>query len=105
SKYLFQVQSLLGEELESEMQRQKGSETSDSRGGSIAPVHSPDTGRRDHAGQVAAVVRLIGHADLRWHLWIVLALFGRLDLALVSYAAYFALRAIAGGVRKAVRYA
>jgi phosphatidylglycerophosphate synthase len=105
SKYLFQVQSLLGEELESEMQRQKETATSDSRGGSIPPVRSLDAGRKGHARQIAAIVRLIGHADLRWHLWIVLALFGRLDLALVSYAAYFALRAIAGGVRKAVRYA
>jgi hypothetical protein len=48
---------------------------------------------------------LIGHADLRWHLWIGLALFGRLDLALITYAFYFALRAIGGSVRKAVRYA
>jgi phosphatidylglycerophosphate synthase len=105
SKYLFQVQSLLGEELEREMQRQRETGTSDSRRGPIAPAVSPDAGPRGRAGRVAAVVRLIGHADLRWHLWIVLALFGRLDLALVSYASYFALRAIAGGVRKAVRYA
>ena len=27
------------------------------------------------------VIRLIGHADIRWHLWIVLAALGRLELA------------------------
>ncbi len=49
-------------------------------------------------------MRLIGHADLRWHLWIVLALLGRLDLA-SSLTPSIRLRAMAGGVRKAVRYA
>ncbi len=48
--------------------------------------------------QLAALVRLIGHADLRWHLWIALALLGRLELALAGYAVYFALRATAGAV-------
>jgi hypothetical protein len=48
---------------------------------------------------------MIGHADLRWHLWIVLAVVGRLDLALGVYAAYFAVRALGGAVRKGVRYA
>ncbi len=54
---------------------------------------------------LAVVTRLLGHADLRWHLWIVLALAGRLDLALAVYAAYFPARALAGAVRKGVRYA
>jgi hypothetical protein len=54
---------------------------------------------------VAAAFRLIGHADIRWHLWIVLAVVGRLDVALAVYAAYFPARALAGAVRKGVRYA
>ena len=49
--------------------------------------------------------RLAGHADVRWHLWIVLAAVGRLDLALVVYAVYFPLRTLAGGLRKGVAYA
>ena len=55
--------------------------------------------------RLAAKLGLIGHADLRWHLWIVLAFFGRLDVALAGYAAYFPLRALAGAIRKVVRYA
>jgi phosphatidylglycerophosphate synthase len=90
-KYLFHVQSTLGNELE---QRS-------SLGGSDAPAHR--VGRRPHG--IAAVVHLIGHADVRWHLWIVLALVGRLDLALVAYAVYFPARAIAGAARKAWRHA
>jgi hypothetical protein len=42
---------------------------------------------------------------VRWHLWIVLAALGRLDVALAAYAVYFPLRAIAGAARKAVRRA
>ena len=49
-------------------------------------------------------VRLAGHADVRWHLWIVLAALGRLDAALVAYAVYFPARTLAGAVRKAVRH-
>jgi phosphatidylglycerophosphate synthase len=163
SKYLFQVQSLLGEELEREMKRDGGSDSarlpegpltpalspqawrggmkrdggSESDrlpggpltpalspqawrggmkrdggsqsdrlpGGPLTPALSPQAGRGGMSARLAAIVRLIGHADVRWHLWIVLAVFGRLDLALVAYAFYFALRAIGGGVRKAVRYA
>ena len=52
-----------------------------------------------------ACVRLAGHADVRWHLWIVLAALGRLDAALVAYAVYFPARTLAGAVRKAVRHA
>jgi len=52
-------------------------------------------------------VRMAGHADLRWHLWIVLAALGRLDAALVAYAIYFPVRAILGlaGRAKEVRHA
>jgi phosphatidylglycerophosphate synthase len=47
------------------------------------------------------LAHLIGHADIRWHAWIVLAAVGRLDLALVTYTAYFLARALGGAVRKA----
>jgi phosphatidylglycerophosphate synthase len=97
SKYLFQVQSLLGEELEGEMR------------GAPSPAEFRTAGGASRGfrlgGKMTALVRLIGHADLRWHLWIALAACGRLDLALVSYAFYFAVRAVAGCVRKGVRYA
>jgi hypothetical protein len=52
-----------------------------------------------------SLVAMVGHADLRWHLWIVLAAAGRLDLALAAYAIYFPLRALGGGIRKAVAHA
>lgn len=48
-------------------------------------------------------VRLAGHADVRWHLWILLAACGRLDAALAAYAVYFPARALLGAARKAVR--
>lgn len=50
-------------------------------------------------------VRAIGHADVRWHLWIVLALAGRLELALAAYAVYFPTRAGAIFLGRAVRHA
>ena len=97
SKYLFQVQSLLGEELEGETKP------------AAPPAASPpalDAGRGFRLGErITGLVRLIGHADVRWHLWIALAACGRLELALVFYAFYFAVRAVAGCVRKGVRYA
>lgn len=52
---------------------------------------------------IAALVRLAGHADIRWHLWIVLAALGRLDAALAAYALYFPARALAVAVRKGAR--
>ena len=54
---------------------------------------------------VTDVIRLIGHADLRWHLWIVLALIGQLPVSLAVYAAYYPTRAILGALRKGARYA
>ena len=51
---------------------------------------------------VRKCVHLAGHADVRWHLWIALAAFGRLDAALAAYAAYFPARALAGAIRKGV---
>lgn len=47
-------------------------------------------------------IRLAGHADFRWHLWIGLAAIGRLDLALLAYAVYFPARAALGLAAKAM---
>lgn len=67
-------------------------------GGPGTPVPAPAS-----SGRAAALVRLAGHADVRWHLWIVLAAFGRLDAALAAYAVYFPVRALAVAGRRAVR--
>jgi hypothetical protein len=96
-KYLFLLQSLLGDELE----REGGGDGS--QPGSLVRLVLGDRSRS--TGWLAACARLVGHADVRWHLWIVLAIIGRLDVALLVYACYFPARAIAGGLRKAVRYA
>jgi phosphatidylglycerophosphate synthase len=56
-------------------------------------------------GRVRSLALLFGHADVRWHLWIALAAIGRLDVALVTYALYFPVRAVAGAARKAARHA
>jgi phosphatidylglycerophosphate synthase len=72
-------------------------ETADSRpadgqGGEVTP-----------AGWLTRGARLAGHADVRWHLWIVLAAAGRLDAALAANAAFYPARSIATALRKAVR--
>jgi hypothetical protein len=51
------------------------------------------------------VIHLAGHADVRWHLWIVLAAAGRFDAALAAYTVYFPARAALGLARKAARHA
>jgi phosphatidylglycerophosphate synthase len=96
-KYLFLVQSLLGDELERE-----GSEAA-AQPASLAERALGD--RSGRIGWLAALGRMVGHADVRWHLWVLLAIAGRLDVALAVYACYFPARALAGAVRKAVRYA
>jgi phosphatidylglycerophosphate synthase len=90
-KYLFLVQSTLGDELE--------------RGSSLRGPDDPARRVRNRPHGIAALIHLVGHADIRWHLWIVLAAVGRLDFALAAYAAYFPVRTLAGAVRKGVRYA
>jgi hypothetical protein len=97
-KYLFLVQSILGNELEAALQ------ATEVPAGPRLGGRKPGRGPRGIAG-LAGAFRLIGHADIRWHLWIVLTLLGRLDLALAVYAVYFPARALAGVVRKGVRYA
>ena len=56
-------------------------------------------------GRLRSLVHLAGHADLRWHLWIILAVLGRLDVALGFYTLYFLARTFGGVVRKAGVYA
>jgi phosphatidylglycerophosphate synthase len=43
------------------------------------------------------VIQLLAHADVRWHAWILLAAFGRLDWELVFFAAYYPARSLALG--------
>jgi phosphatidylglycerophosphate synthase len=92
-KYLFRIQSSLGQQLERRM--------------NTPALGSPSLrlARGHHRHGLAALSRLIGHADLRWHLWIVLAAIGRLDVALAAYAAYFPARTLAGAIRKGWHHA
>ena len=88
-KYLFMVGAHLGEALEPSTPGQPALEGIAARSG---------------VGAVRRAMIALGHADVRWHLWIVLAAVGRLDLALVAYAAYFPARAAAGLARKVARH-
>jgi hypothetical protein len=99
-KYLFLIQSLLGEELE----RAERDLDPESPREAISAVHS-NGGGASVLSFIRRLARGLGHADFRWHLWIALALMGRLEIALGAYAIYFPMRAIAGVVRKGVRYA
>lgn len=54
-------------------------------------------------GWLTWLVRTMGHADIRWHVWIALALLGTLEVELLMFAVYFPVRAVAGVVRKGVR--
>ncbi len=68
-KYLFLIQSLLGEELEGANQ-------------APTPLRSRSASQSETnkgLDRLTRLVRLVGHADIRWHLWIVLALAGRLE--------------------------
>jgi phosphatidylglycerophosphate synthase len=77
----------------------------------VVGATGPTSGGAEVSGEASLVVeglptklvRLAGHADVRWHLWIVLAAVGRLDLALATYSVYFPARALAALARKAVR--
>lgn len=90
AKYLFVFGNMAAEGLLSPVSK----DSTTNAGGGHAPI-----------GVLKDVARLLGHADVRWHLWILLAALGRLDVALAVYTAYFAARALAGGVGKAVRHA
>ena len=60
----------------------------------------PPTSHNPSVSRLRSFVHLAGHADLRWHLWIVLAAVGRLDLALGFYTVYFLARSFGGTLRK-----
>ena len=92
-KYLFRVQSSLGDALEPRTNP------------GIGPSTAPDLIQRRPGRGPTAVVRFLGHADLRWHLWIVLAAMKRLDIALAAYAIYFPARTLAAAIRKGWRHA
>ncbi len=86
-KYLFVVGSHTGEILES------------------SSVTAPSVMGQSRSTWGRRAVVALGHADIRWHLWIVLAAVGRLDVALVVYAAYFPARTLAGLARKVAQHA
>lgn len=52
-----------------------------------------------------SAVRMLGHADIRWHLWILLAALGRLELALIAWTPYYPLRVLGSGLARRVRHA
>jgi hypothetical protein len=128
-KYLFLVQSLLGDELERQAKERNGrAQLPEGEPGPLkrwfraaaafppallrVPSPQPPQGgrRSESAAQVgftwlAGLLRNIGHADVRWHLWIALAILGRLEIALLAYAVYYPSRAVAGALRKGARYA
>jgi hypothetical protein len=56
------------------------------------------------AGWARSLARWAAHADVRWHLWIVLAGLGRLEAGLVAYALYFPVRSLVGAIRKGARH-
>jgi phosphatidylglycerophosphate synthase len=86
-KYLFVVGASSGEALEG------------------PPARSDLPAIPARPGRLRSMALIAGHADVRWHLWIVLAAVGRLDAALVAYAVYFPARAVAGAARKAAVHA
>jgi phosphatidylglycerophosphate synthase len=53
-----------------------------------------------HATQSS--VRYLGHADVRWHLWIVCAMTGMLRYELIAFTAYYPLRLALLTARKVV---
>jgi phosphatidylglycerophosphate synthase len=65
-----------------------------------------------HLGAAAArrpglieAAHLLGHADIRWHVWIALAALGKLEYELIAFALYYPARTLGGALRKAARRA
>jgi hypothetical protein len=108
-KYLFRVQSSPADDPEPRPTGGMPTKTWACRREAPAPVRShahADVGMPPgHSPALVTLVRALGHADLRWHLWIVLAAVRRLDLALAAYAVYFPARALAAAIRKGWRHA
>src|SRR5262249_54476474 len=110
----FLVQSLLGDELERQAKERSGLaqlQEGSRRAGTGEPMlKSARTEPRppritEGRSALAGLLRKFGHADVRWHLWIALAILGRLEVALVAYAVYYPARAVAGALRKGAQYA
>lgn len=80
----------------------------------VSSARGPHTGRaastthgspQGNRSRVSTWVRWLGHADVRWHAWIVSAALGQLSWLLAAYAVYFPVRALGSAARKAVRHA
>lgn len=102
-KYLFLVQSIAGDELD----RSKSNITGGVSPSDMETTRVDDDGLQitpDFRSAARSVVRALGHADFRWHLWIVLAIAGRLDVALIVYAAYFPIRSGVRGFSRGVEH-
>jgi phosphatidylglycerophosphate synthase len=56
--------------------------------------HAPHDIPTNHSA-LRRVIHFFGHADVRWHLWIALALAGRLEYALAAYTVYYPIRVLA----------
>ncbi|AGA27245.1 CDP-alcohol phosphatidyltransferase family protein [Singulisphaera acidiphila] len=93
-KYLFVVTTTVGQTEE---------KTGTARSPHISPAVTASLPVVLRQARLKSWVRLMGHADIRWHLWIVLAAIGRLDAALIVYAVYFPVRALGSGLGKVVR--
>jgi len=96
-KYLFVVQSAASEILE---QSQAESDAPRVSVGSDFRARN----QRIFSDGFRGIVRALGHADLRWHGWIVLAAIGRLDIALIAYAVYFPFRAGASSLVRGLKH-
>ncbi len=72
-----------------------------------ADAPSPQTQQTDRPGPVPppsgvrGLAHWLGHADIRWHAWIVLGAFGLLEWELALFSVYFPVRFLGGAVRKA----
>jgi len=71
---------------------------------SVTEDHLSSTKSIEQPSTIVRAVRLVGHADIRWHLWIILAACGHLELALILFAGYFPARTLAIAAKKAVRH-
>ena len=88
---MFLIQSLTGEELEEACDQQTAASPSRPETALARPRRSRPGGRGSSACSGSSP-DWPAMPTCRWHLWIVLAAVGRLDLALVAYAVYFPLR-------------
>lgn len=70
----------------------------------VTPSATAD-GAAHSPSPLRTLIHYAGHADVRWHAWIVLALVGGLRWELVAFAAYYPLRAAGSLARGAFRHA